>query len=46
MMPHGAKAPAMSPPKHHDPEVQKYALTAVQRLMVINWEYLGGKPGS
>jgi len=39
---HGAKAPAMAILKHSDPEVQKYALTCVQRLMVINWEYLGG----
>ena len=46
MMLHGAKAPAMSLLKHHDPEVQKYARTAVQRLRVINWEDLGGKPGS
>ncbi|EOD22938.1 hypothetical protein EMIHUDRAFT_95543 [Emiliania huxleyi CCMP1516] len=35
-----AKAHAMKLLKHEDPEVQKYALTCVQRLMVINWEYL------
>ena len=39
----GAKQPAMGIRKHSDPEVQKYALTCVQRLMVINWEYLGSK---
>jgi len=39
----GAKAPAMAILKHSDPEVQKHALTCVQRLMVINWEYLGGR---
>jgi len=39
----GAKGPAMAILKHSDPEVQKYALTCVQRLMVINWEYLGGR---
>ena len=38
MTQHGAKAPAMAILKHADPEVQKYALTCVQRLMVINWE--------
>jgi len=37
-----AKAPAMKLLKHDDPEVQKHALICVQRLMVINWEYLGG----
>jgi V-type H+-transporting ATPase subunit H len=36
----GAKQPAMAILKHSDPEVQKYALTCVQRLMVINWEYM------
>lgn len=36
----GAKQPAMDLLKHTDPEVQKYSLTAVQRLMVINWEFL------
>mmetsp|Transcript_5066 Transcript_5066/g.7448 ORF Transcript_5066/g.7448 Transcript_5066/m.7448 type:complete len:162 (+) Transcript_5066:3-488(+) len=36
----GPKAPAMKLLKHEDPQVQKYALVAVQRLMVINWEYL------
>jgi len=36
----GAKKPTMALLKHHDPEVQKYALTAVQRLMVINWEFM------
>mmetsp|Transcript_22157 Transcript_22157/g.36640 ORF Transcript_22157/g.36640 Transcript_22157/m.36640 type:complete len:464 (-) Transcript_22157:495-1886(-) len=35
-----AKPPAMQLLKHSDPEVQKYALTAVQRLMVIHWESL------
>ena len=30
----------MSILKHADPEVQKHALTAVQRLMVINWDLL------
>jgi V-type H+-transporting ATPase subunit H len=39
----GAKPLAMGHLKHSDPEVQKYALMAVQRLMVINWEYLGTK---
>jgi len=34
------KAPAMKLLKHDDPQVQKYALITVQRLMVINWEYL------
>lgn len=38
--PYQAKAHAMKLLKHEDPEVQKYALTCVQRLMVINWEYL------
>jgi len=36
----GSKQPAMALLKHSDPEVQKYSLTAVQRLMVINWEFL------
>jgi V-type H+-transporting ATPase subunit H len=36
----GAKKPAMTLLKDTDPEVQKYALTAVQRLMVINWEFI------
>ena len=40
MTQYGAKGPAMAILKHADPEVQKYALTCVQRLMVINWEYL------
>jgi len=43
MTQHGAKGNVMSILKHADPEVQKYALTCVQRLMVINWEYLGSK---
>lgn len=38
----GAKPFAMQLLKHTDPAVQKYALTAVQRLMVINWEFLKG----
>ena len=37
---YGAKPLAMQVLKHPDPMVQKYALTCVQRLMVINWEYL------
>lgn len=40
MAQHGAKPLAMQVLKHPDPAVQKYALTCVQRLMVINWEYL------
>jgi V-type H+-transporting ATPase subunit H len=36
----GAKPLAMQVLKHPDAAVQKYALTCVQRLMVINWEYL------
>jgi len=36
----GAKPKAMQALKHPDPTVQKYALECVQRLMVINWEYL------
>ncbi|KAL1511688.1 hypothetical protein AB1Y20_004978 [Prymnesium parvum] len=36
----GAKPLAMQVLKHPDPTVQKYALSCVQRLMVINWEYL------
>ena len=40
MTQHGAKGPVMSILKHADPEVQKYALTCVQRLMVINWEFI------
>jgi V-type H+-transporting ATPase subunit H len=36
----GAKPLAMQVLKHPDPLVQKHALTCVQRLMVINWEYL------
>jgi V-type H+-transporting ATPase subunit H len=43
MTQHGAKQPAMAILKHADPEVQKHALTCVQRLMVINWEYLGSR---
>ena len=30
----------MSILKHSDPEGQKHAFTAVQRLMVINWDLL------
>jgi len=41
MTQYGAKPLAMQVLKHPDPTVQKYALTCVQRLMVINWEYLG-----
>lgn len=40
MTQHGAKLPAMQALKHPDPIVQKHALGCVQRLMVINWEYL------
>jgi V-type H+-transporting ATPase subunit H len=40
MTQYGAKPLAMQVLKHPDPTVQKYALTCVQRLMVINWEYL------
>ena len=40
MTTYGAKPLAMQVMKHPDPAVQKYALTCVQRLMVINWEYL------
>ena len=40
MTTYGAKPLAMQAMKHPDPTVQKYALTCVQRLMVINWEYL------
>jgi V-type H+-transporting ATPase subunit H len=36
----GAKPKALGALKHPDPKVQKYALTCVQQLMVINWEYL------
>lgn len=36
----GAKPLAMQALKHPDATVQKYALSCVQRLMVINWEYL------
>ena len=36
----GAKLAVMSILKHSNPEVQKHALTAVQRLMVINWDLL------
>ena len=36
----GAKLAVMAILKHSDPEVQKHALTAVQRLMVINWDLL------
>ena len=43
MTQYGAKPLAMQVLKHPDPTVQKYALTCVQRLMVINWEYLGSK---
>jgi len=35
-----AKPAAMKLLTFQDPDVQKYALTAVQRLMVINWEFL------
>ena len=40
--PHAPRLPpqVMSILKHSDPEVQKHALTAVQRLMVINWDLL------
>ena len=38
----GAKTPVMSLLQHSDPDVQKHALTCMQRLMVINWEYLSG----
>jgi len=37
---YGAKTYAMGVLKHPDPTVQKHALTCVQRMMVINWEYL------
>ena len=40
MTQYGAKPLAMQILKHPDPNVQKHALTCVQRLMVINWEYL------
>lgn len=40
---YGAKPLAMQVLKHPDPVVQKYALMCVQRLMVINWEYLTNK---
>lgn len=40
MTQYGAKPLAMAVLKHPDPTVQKHALTCVQRLMVINWEYL------
>jgi len=40
MTQYGAKPLAMQVLKHPDAEVQKHALTCVQRLMVINWEYL------
>lgn len=40
MTQYGAKPLAMQVLKHPDPTVQKHALTCVQRLMVINWEYL------
>lgn len=40
MTQHGAKPMAMQVLKHPDPMVQKHALTCVQRMMVINWEYL------
>ena len=40
MTQYGAKPLAMQVLKHPDPSVQKHALTCVQRLMVINWEYL------
>ena len=36
----GAKGPVMALLKHNDSEVQKHALNCVQRLMIINWEYL------
>ena len=36
----GAKQQTMGLLQHSNHEVKKYALTAVQRLMVINWEYL------
>lgn len=38
----GAKTPVMNLLQHSDPDVQKHALTCMQRLMVINWEYLSG----
>jgi len=37
---YGAKPVVMQVLKHPDATVQKYALSCVQRLMVINWEYL------
>ena len=40
MTQYGAKPLAMGVLKHPDQTVQKYALTCVQRMMVINWEYL------
>jgi len=42
MTTYGAKPLAMQVLKHPDPTVQKHALTCVQRMMVINWEYLNG----
>lgn len=36
----GIKLPLMSLMESKDPDVKKYALTAVQKIMVTNWEYL------
>jgi len=36
----GIKIPLMTLMEDKDPEVKKHALTAIQKLMVHNWEYL------